>query len=179
MLVVGVRQMNHALLIDDLPVNRQLRFTVAGHTLHLIRTKGESVEAFYLRLLAYRLYAERPGLEQHLDWHGKFAPDWACVDLKGNITFYLRTRPLAWDELLYVLRHHGSAEVALVKILACDWEDDALDELLNHEIRQFKRQIHYRYLNGRLGVTFLRPLGEWFDPQQLTVPEDVCRTIRF
>jgi len=145
---------------EDFAGQRQLRFRVQGKPIHLFKHKGESTHQIYLRVLVYALFHERyPNLGFEPKLTLKYHPCLAEVDYTGEVRFWAQCGQVPIDQVAYVLKHTEAEEV----VLAAEDADLDMDRL----VAQLKRQIHYRYTNGRLRVLLFQPLDDWFDPDHV------------
>ncbi|HEY9721880.1 MAG TPA: hypothetical protein V6D47_07685 [Oscillatoriaceae cyanobacterium] len=150
------------LLREDFAGQRQLRFRVEGQTVHLFKHKGESTHHVTCKILVYALYHRQYPLELEPRLDCKYQPDVASLALTGDVQFWAQCGEVPIDHVAYVLKHSDAEEVVLVR------EDIDLDRL----VASIKRHIHYRYTTGKLRILVFRNLDEWFNPDDVVVPED-------
>lgn len=155
---------------EDHAGSRQLRFRVAGKPLNLFKAKGESTHHVYLKVLVYALYQEQYEqlqFDPHVD--GRYQPHVASLDLAGDVVFWAHCGEAKIEEVAHILKHSDAREVVLVK--------EAVD--IPGYVAHIKRQIHYRYTNGKLRILSFQPLDDWFDPEQVEIPADGYETFAF
>jgi hypothetical protein len=145
---------------EDLTSQGQLRFRVEGKIVHVFKRKGESVEQVRLKVLGYTLYAaEEEDLRLDPAIHFKFKPDVAGFDLLGDVRLWISSGELSSEQLAYILKHSDAGEVVLLR-------EDVDLEVWATAIR---RQIHYRYTNGKLVLFALRDVDNWFDANDVKI----------
>ena len=156
-------------LREDFTGQRQLRFRLAGQTLHLFKNKGESTHQVFLKILAFAFYQEYPGLTLDPRTNHKIQPTIAALDLTGEVLIWVQVGLLPLDKLEYVLRHTDAKEVCMVLEAASEGGDaeEELDRQVQDLAARIKKQIHYKYTARKLKILMFRPLETWFDPDEV------------
>lgn len=154
---------------EDIAGQRQLRFRVRGETLNLFKSKGESSHQVYLKVLAYAFYGGRYDLTIDPRIDCKYQPSVASIDLHGEVRLWIHCGPVETDRVTYLLKHSHADEIVLVEEHqpaegeAADFTD--LD--FTDRVTRLRKQIHYRYTNGKLRILVFRPLDDWFNPDDV------------
>ena len=156
-------------LREDFAGQRQLRFRVEGETLHLFKAKGESSHQVYLKVLAYALYRDQFDLTIDPKIDCKYQPDVASFDLTGEVQLWIRCGPFPTEQIVYVLKHTDAKHVIWVQEHPAGHESktDFSDLDNSGRVASIRKQVHYRYANGKLKLLVFRPLDGWFDPDDV------------
>lgn len=149
---------------EDHAGQRQLKFKVGRHPLHLFKNRGESTQTVWLKVLAYAFYRDRAELVFDPKTHFKIQPSLAELDLTGEVRTWVQLGVPQPSELEYILRHSDAGEVCLVVEAAAE---DSLDDELEVLKARIKKNVHYKYTTKKLKLLMFQPLEAWFDPDEV------------
>ncbi|MDB5099139.1 MAG: hypothetical protein JWM80_3560, partial [Cyanobacteria bacterium RYN_339] len=60
-----------------------------------------------------------------------------------------------------------------------DEDPEFTDLEFTERITRLRKQLHYKYTDGKLGILVFRPLDEWFDPDDVEINPYNYHLIRF
>ncbi|MEB3298702.1 MAG: hypothetical protein VKO21_04380 [Candidatus Sericytochromatia bacterium] len=153
------------------PVEGRVHFRIGRRErLSLYRARGESWERVCLKALAWVLHMRDP---RPLQWEPPLEPrlraDLAAVDATGAPTLWVKVAPIDEAAVLHACRHLPRARIQLV---VSEEDPEAF-------LARLRKHVHYRYAHDHLEVVnFKAPLAEWFDPEDLHIPEDAFSLVR-